>query len=111
MFFPWIDIAMMDDLYTKMTLAKLGYAETVEEIQQSLAENYNSELVYATVESNPNKPSHFIAVPRDQSSWSPYLEVMVVVCGTKSMSDVLSDLMCDEGEYRGGLAHIGYVLL
>jgi hypothetical protein len=106
-FFPGIDIAKMDELYDKMVLAKLGYAETVEEVQETLSKDHNSELVYATVESLPNKPSHFIAVPRDQSSWSPYLEVTIVVCGTKSMSDVLSDLLCHEGEYRGGFAHTG----
>lgn len=106
-FFPGIDIAKMDELYEKMVLAKLGYADTVEEIQETLAKDYNAELVYATVESLPNKPSHFIAIPRDQSSWSSTLEVMIVVCGTKSISDVLSDLLCDEGEYRGGYAHIG----
>jgi Lipase (class 3) len=106
-FFPGIDMSEMDDCYEKMLLARLGYEDDIEVIRDSLKKNYNSELVYCSSVSKPNKPAHFVAVKRDQSRWSNELEVLVVVCGTKSITDVITDLLCDTAPYKGGLAHSG----
>ncbi|KAL3922567.1 MAG: hypothetical protein SGARI_006421 [Bacillariaceae sp.] len=106
-FFPGIDMSEMDDSYEKMLLAKLGYEDSIDTIRDVLKEDYNSELVYCSNVSRPNKPAHFVAVKRDQSRWSNELEVLVVVCGTKSITDVITDLLCDASPYRGGLAHSG----
>ncbi|KAG7374533.1 lipase class 3 [Nitzschia inconspicua] len=106
-FFPGIDMSEMDDCYEKMLLAKLGYEDDIEVIRHTLKKNYNSELVYCSSVSKPNKPAHFVAIKRDQSRWSNELEILVVVCGTKSITDVITDLLCDAEPYRGGLAHSG----
>ena len=106
-FFPGIDMSEMDDSYEKMLLARLGYEDSIETIRDVLKRDYNSELVYCSNVSKPNKPAHFVAVKRDQSRWSNELEVLVVVCGTKSITDVITDLLCDASPYRGGLAHSG----
>ena len=106
-FFPGIDMNEMDDIHEKMLLARLGYEDDIEKIRETLKTLYNSELVYCSTVSKPNKPAHFVAVKRDQSRWSNALEVLVVVCGTKSITDVITDLLCDVASYRGGLAHDG----
>lgn len=107
LFFPGIDIQEMDEMYDQLILAQLGYADTVEEIKDRLSKEYNAELVYCILESQPNKPSHFIAVKRDQSGYSSSLEVLIVVCGTKTVTDVVTDLLCRAGPYKGGFAHSG----
>jgi hypothetical protein len=106
-FFPGIDMAKMDDCYDKMVLSALSYADSVEKIREQLRQEHNSELVYCSLVSRPNKPAHFIAVKRDQSKWSNELEILLVVRGTQSVTDVVTDLLCDAAPYRGGLAHAG----
>ena len=106
-FFPGIDIAQMDDLNEKLKLTDLAYEDTIDEIRDRLDIEYNSELVYCSLESLPNKPAHFIAVKRDQSPRSKELEVLLVVCGTKRITDVITDLICDATVYREGFAHSG----
>jgi hypothetical protein len=106
-FFPGIDIAQMDDLNEKLKLTHLAYEDTIDEIRDRLDIEYNSELVYCSLESLPNKPAHFIAVKRDQSTRSKELEVLLVVCGTKRITDVITDLICDATLYREGFAHSG----
>lgn len=106
-FFPGIDIKQMDDLNEKLKLTDLAYADTTEEIRNRLDTEWNSELVYCNLQSMPNKPAHFIAVKRNQSPWSNELEVLLVVCGTKSIPDIITDLLCDVEPYRDGYAHSG----
>lgn len=106
-FFPGIDIAQMDDLNEKLQLTHLAYEDTIDEIRDRLDIDYDSELVYCSLESFPNKPAHFIAVKRDQSPRSKELEVLLVVCGTKRITDVITDLICDATVYRDGFAHSG----
>jgi len=106
-FFPGIDMKQMDDLNEKLKLTDLAYTDTVEEVRDRLDREYNSELVYCSLNGLPNKPAHFIAVKRDQSPWSTELEVFLVVCGTKGVADVITDLLCDAEPYRDGYAHSG----
>jgi len=106
-FFPGVDIQQMDDLNEKLKLTDLAYTDTIEEIRDRLDVECNSELVYCSLESLPNRPAHFIAVKRDQSPCNKELEVLLVVCGTKRITDVITDLLCDEEPYRNGYAHSG----
>jgi hypothetical protein len=106
-FFPGIDVEQMNDLNEKLSVCSTSYADTVEEIRDRLDTKWDSELVYCSLESLPNKPAHFIAVKRNQSYWSNELEVLLVVCGTKSITDVITDLLCDAEPYRDGYAHSG----
>ena len=106
-FFPGIDIDLMDDLNEKLKLTDLAYSDTIDEIQSRLDEEWNSELIYCSLESLPNKPAHFIAVKRNQPYWNSELEVILVVCGTKQITDVITDLLCDAEPYRDGFAHSG----
>jgi len=106
-FFPGIDLKQMEDLNEKLSLCSLAYADNEKEIRDSINEESGSELVYCSLESSPNKPAHFIAVKRDQSSWSNQLEVLLVVCGTKGIADVITDCLCDAEPYRDGYAHSG----
>lgn len=102
-FFPGIDIRQMDELNDYLQLANLTYADTVEEIQQGLENNKTPyEVVLVDTNSRPNRPSHFIAVKRKQTFFSPYLEVLLCVRGTKTIEDALTDLLCDYKDYRGG---------
>eukprot|EP00536_Pseudo-nitzschia_multiseries_P000285 jgi/Psemu1/178309/e_gw1.4.3.1 len=106
-FFPGIDMKQMEDLNEKLKLTDLAYTDTVDEVRERMDKDYNSEVVYCSLQGLPNKPAHFIAVKRDQSPWSSELEVLLVVCGTKRVTDVITDLLCDVEPYRDGYAHSG----
>ena len=106
-FFSGIGVDVVENLYEQLRLALLSYNDTLEEVKKSLEKDFNCELAYCTMESLPGKPSHFIAVKKDQSLWSNSLEVILVVRGTKTIIDVITDLLCDADPYRGGLAHFG----
>ncbi|VEU36834.1 unnamed protein product [Pseudo-nitzschia multistriata] len=106
-FFPGIDMKQMEDLNEKLKLTDLAYADTEDEVRDRLQKEYNSELVYCSLDGLPNKPAHFIAVERDQSPWNTELEVLLVVCGTKRITDVITDLLCVAEPYRDGYAHSG----
>jgi hypothetical protein len=105
-FYPGINIKEVEDLNNILSLAYLSYADSVEDIREGLHRQQEPyELVYAEVRSEPGKPANFVAVKRDQSSFNPFLEVLIVIRGTKSVADALTGLLCDEVEYRGGKAH------
>ncbi|CAB9518250.1 Sn1-specific diacylglycerol lipase beta [Seminavis robusta] len=107
-FYPGIDLGRMEDLNDDLQLAFLSYADSVDEIQEGL-ENHKTPFQVVLVDTNsyPNRPAHFIAVKRSQPIWSPYLEVLVCVRGTKTIEDALTDLLCDDVAYKGGKAHSG----
>lgn len=107
-FFSGIDIRRMDELNAYLQLADLSYADTVESIQEGL-ENHKTpyEVVYVNTDSKPNRPAHYIAVKRSQKSWSPWLEVILCVRGTKTIEDAITDLLCEDEDYKGGKAHSG----
>jgi hypothetical protein len=106
-FCPSIDIDKVEELYHALVLAFLSYADTADEIRETLLKGHSpAELVYCDAKSEPGEPAHFIAVKLDQptSSRAP-LEVIIGVRGTKSVSDAITDILCDSEEYRGGKAH------
>jgi hypothetical protein len=101
-----VDIDKVIELNDALDLSLLSYADTVDEIREGLENNKSPyELVYAEVRSEPGKPANFVAVKRDQSSSSSELEVIMLVRGTKTVADAITDLLCDVEEYRGGKAH------
>lgn len=107
-FYPGIDIRQMEELNDFLQLADLSYADTVEEIQRGL-EHFKTpyELVMVDTDSDPHRPAHFLAVKRAQTVFSPSLEILWCVRGTKTLEDALTDLLCDFVPYRGGQAHSG----
>jgi hypothetical protein len=101
-----IDIDKVIELNEALEMSLLSYADTVAEIREGLENNKTPyELVYAEARSEPGKPANFVAVKRDQSSRSSELEVIMLVRGTKTVADAITDLLCDVEEYRGGKAH------
>lgn len=107
-FYPGIDIRRMEELNDYLQLADLSYADSVESIQEKLGNNKTPyEVVYVNTESKPNRPAHFVAVKRSQKLWTPWLEVIMCVRGTKTIDDAITDLLCDYEDYKGGKAHSG----
>ena len=107
------DRHFVQELHEQLQLTDLAYADTREEIRQCLDEKYDAELVYCSMDSSfPNQPAHYIAVKRDQaaarsSSSSSPLEIFLVVRGTKDLTDVITNLLCETQPYRNGSAHAG----
>jgi hypothetical protein len=107
-FHKGLDINRVSHLNDMLYLSSLSYADTVEEIAEGCKHAFEPlELVYCDTDSSPNKPGHFIALKKNQSVWSTELEVMIVVRGTKTMTDVMTDCVVDAVPYRGGKAHNG----
>jgi hypothetical protein len=106
-FYTGVNVDTVDELNTMLNLADLSYADSVDEIRQRLETEFGLELAYCAMESFTGKPSHFVAVKNNQSKWSNTLEVTLVVRGTKTITDVITDLLCDAVDYRGGKAHAG----
>ncbi len=119
-----VDLNQVNYLNDALKLAELSYADTVEEIKDTLEsgklqiggnpnaniddeKNERYELIHCQLESYPGKPSHYLAVKRDQSIWSPSLEVLLVVRGTKTVPDMLTDALLDAEDYKDGKAHAG----
>ena len=105
--------ALHDALY----LAEASYLDSVEDITDALRDYKGGSylLVYCQVEAEPREPAHFIAIKkgkRKQTGPFPWqkenvLELLMVVRGTKEISDMLSDCLLESREYRGGFAHDG----
>jgi hypothetical protein len=90
-------------------LSKLSYAESIEEIQEKCRGAAEPlELIFCDLgNSKPNRPSHFIAVKKNQSMKSRDLEVVIVIRGTSTVMDVMTDCLMEAVPYRGGKAHCG----
>lgn len=105
--------ALHDALY----LAEASYLDSVEDITKAL-DDYKSAsylLVFCQTEAEPREPAHFIAIKkgkRKQTGPFPWqkenvLEILMVVRGTKEISDLFSDCLLESREFRGGFAHDG----
>ena len=102
-YYDKVDVNDVQLLNEMMLLAGLSYTDTVEDIQEGL-DQCSADLQYAQLDCEPAKPSHFIAVPRRQSKSDP-LEVWLVVRGTKTLADAVTDLCANTVDYREGKAH------
>jgi hypothetical protein len=121
---PGIRMQQLEELYRALLLAYYAYGDTEDEIRSNL-ERRGYELLYCDLTSAPGRPAHYVAVQRSSknktasgdkswfsllsssssSSSSSGLPVVIVVRGTKTLADVLTDLLCESCEYRGGKAH------
>lgn len=106
-FCPGINMDSVSELYDYMRLAEIGYETEMDKIQSELLDTFGYELVYCQMDSLPGQPSHFIAIKKDQSKWSPSLDMMLCVRGTATITDVITDLLADAVDYKGGKAHSG----
>jgi hypothetical protein len=114
--FPTFDIsrdAQKDELlefYAMLELGKTVYDDNMGERFQNLSalarDRYD--LIYEEDKNAPNKPAHVIAIDRGASSAKDgVLKVYLVIRGTKTMTDAITDLLCDTVDYRGFKAHSG----
>jgi len=107
-FHSGVDMRQIYRLYDLLQLANLSYADTIEEIVEGFHNAKQPlELVFCDIDSEPNKPGHFVALTKDQSIWSSELQVIIVVRGTKTFADIMTDCVVDSVPYRGGKAHSG----
>lgn len=129
----------MNELNEALILSELSYADSVEEVREGLERLYDDdwsdvegsvkskkkgesktssrgnkaqwELLFCDTQSRPNEPSHFLAIQKNASQYDDTLHILMVVRGTKSMGDLLTDLMMEatDYEYDGvrGKAHVG----
>jgi Lipase (class 3) len=97
-----------------LVLSKLAYADTIEEIRSGLnnfqSSCYEYELLDCDLKSSPGQPAHFSAVrrnksPLNRSSDDTERDVVLVIRGTKSIADAITDVLCDSKPYRNGFAH------
>lgn len=114
-FAPDVSTAEVVELHKALYLANLAYEDTVADIKEGLQlESSEWELIYAQLKNAPGEPAHYIALRKDHSLSSSlarhdYLDVLLVVRGTKDLSDVLSDGLLDAVPFRGGFGHAGLV--
>jgi len=107
-FHQGIDVPMVEELNDSLKLSELSYSDTLEELKEGLkTAKVPLEVISYQLESEPGQPSHFVAVKEGQSWWSRSLEVVIVVRGTKTFSDAITDALMDAADYRGGKAHAG----
>jgi hypothetical protein len=109
-FAPEVSVKEVKELHKALYLADLAYLDTVSEIKAGLeGDSSDWELIYAQLKNAPGEPAHFIALRKDMPHHQDYLDVLLVVRGTKDFSDVLSDGLLDAVEFRGGYGHAGLV--
>lgn len=108
-FHPSVDIEKVGELNEQLYLAQQSYCDTVEEVREGLERAQEPvELVFCDTKSFPGRPAHFIAVNKEQSQENDYLEVVMVVRGTKSIMDIITDGLLVPEDYRGGKVHAGF---
>ena len=90
----------MNKLNEALELARLSYADTRQGIDDALT-NQGYNVIFCSTRSEPGKPAHFVAVR--QVHGKP--QVILVVRGSKTTADTITDLLCDPVNYRGGKAH------
>jgi len=133
-FQPSVEVMKVNELNEALMLSELSYADSVEEVRAGLESLYDVdrsgddngksmkekgkisgkaqwELLFCDTQSRPNEPSHFLAIQKNASDYDDTLHVLMVVRGTKSMSDLITDAMMEatDYEYNGvhGEAHSG----
>ncbi|KAL3791048.1 hypothetical protein ACHAW5_002825 [Stephanodiscus triporus] len=109
-----VEVAKVEELNEALLLSELSYADGVEEVRAGLEAlhrggrggeggNINKpqwELLFCDTESRPGEPSHFLAIQKNASPYDDVLRVLMVVRGTKSMSDLITDAMMAASDYE-----------
>eukprot|EP00979_Chaetoceros_neogracilis_P011685 scaffold2946_cov278-Chaetoceros_neogracile.AAC.16 len=108
-YFKGVDVSVVKGLNDALHLAEISYLDSIDEIRSQLIDKTKDEweLVYAQLDSYPEQPSHYLAIKKGQSRWSSQLEVLMVVRGTKTVPDILTDALLDNEDYQDGKAHAG----
>jgi len=123
-FYEDVSKEMILEMHDALYLSQLAYMHSLEAIRQELSgfQNNEWELAYGTTDSLPDMPAHFLMLHKrlaplagvSLQSLLPWegkerseLTVVLVVRGTKGLSDVLADTMLMPVEYRNGHAHGG----
>ena len=119
-----VEVAKVEELNEALLLSELSYADSVDDIRTGLEKLYRGEddaneddvqirkrnkpeweLLFCDTESRPNQPSHYLAIQKNASPYDDALHVLLVVRGTKSMSDLITDAMMEATDYE--YAHPG----
>jgi hypothetical protein len=109
-FHPSVDIEKVEELNEQLYLAKQSYCDTVEEAREGLESAQEPlELVFCDTESFPGRPAHYIAIKKEQPRDTDFLDVLMVVRGTKSITDIITDCLLAPEDYRGGKVHAGFL--
>jgi Lipase (class 3) len=120
--FKWNSVMSIDADVSKsqilehdaLVLSKLAYADTIDEIRTGLknlqSSCYEYELLDCDLKSSPGQPAHFSAIrsnksPVNRSHDDAESDVVLVIRGTKSFADAITDVLCDTKPYRNGFAH------
>ncbi|KAL7480948.1 hypothetical protein ACHAW6_006616 [Cyclotella cf. meneghiniana] len=107
---PAVSVNEVKELHKALYLANLAYGDTAEGIKSGLL-NSDWELIHAQLTNAPGEPAHYIALRKNRlNSIRSYLDVLLVVRGTKDFKDVLSDGLLDAVDFRGGKAHAGLAI-
>ena len=131
-FTPAIGLDLVAELNEALILSELSYADTVEQVKDGLevlsdtanrdgdkkSDKPEWELLFCDTESRPNKPSHFLAMQKNASRYDDTLHILMVVRGTKSIGDLITDVMMQPTDYEyvasdsrtvAGQAHDGII--
>ena len=109
-FHPGVEIKKVEELNEQLYLAKQSYCDTVDEVGKGLKSAQEPvELVFCDTESFPGRPAHFIALKMNQPRTGEYLDVLMVVRGTKSFTDIITDGLMVPKDYRSGKVHAGFL--
>lgn len=104
------------ELHNALYLSHLAYADTAGDIKDGLEGFLNNtyELIYSQMMGLAKEPAHFMAIkkqgkPKGIFPWQvdDSLDVLLVVRGTKTIDDMLTDGLLEADDYRGGKAHAG----
>ncbi len=117
-FQPSVEVERVEELNEALILSELSYADSVEEVREGLNALYRGgssstssssssnsskphwELLFCDTQSRPNQPSHFLAIQKNSSKYDDALHILMVVRGTKSMSDLITDAMMEATDYE-----------
>lgn len=119
-FYPSLEVETLYDLHDALYLATISYMPSVENISDALKDFKGSPwvMIYCEVCAKPGEPAHYICLKKEQEKiegggfrfpWQQeeVLDVLMVVRGTKEISDVLSDALIETSAHGNGLAHAG----
>lgn len=107
-----VEVQTVEELNAALILSELSYADSVEDIRNGLQRVHSSErgakkqhkpdweLLFCDTNSRPNQPSHYFAIQKNASPLDDTLHVLMVVRGTKTMSDLITDAMMDATDYE-----------
>jgi len=113
-----VEVTKVEELNEALILSELSYADSVDDIRSGLEKMYHGkdvtgdneqlwkrnkpqwELLFCDLESRPNQPSHFLAIQKNASPYDDVLHVLMVVRGTKTMSDLITDAMMEATDYE-----------